>query len=135
MAEGEKAPATREEYAAYVRKTLTNVGQEVGKVQQLSDAMEPVRVDHEGLQRVAHKDADAYMMVAVPDSLVGSFSCEERSKANPYTADDAAKNVYGNYYATMFSFKTPGEHAAALTLLWGKDGGEWKIVAYELVAP
>jgi hypothetical protein len=33
------------------------------------------------------------------------------------------------------TLRTPGEHPAALTLLWGKDSGQWKIVAYEVIAP
>ena len=82
-----------------------------------------------------HADERAYTLVAVPDELASSFECEKRSKKHPYAGDEAAKNVYGNYYATMFTFRTPGEHAAALTLLWGKDGGEWKILSYEMVTP
>jgi len=31
--------------------------------------------------------------------------------------------------------RTPGDHPAALTLLWAKDNDKWKIIAYELLAP
>ena len=71
-------------------------------------------------------------MVAVPDSMAGSFLCADTSVKNPYTPADDAPKTYGNYYATLFALRTPGEHPAALTLLWAKDGGRWKIVAYEL---
>ena len=63
------------------------------------------------------------------------FECEKRSKKHSYAGDDTVEKVYGNYYATIFTFRTPGEHSAALTLLWGKDGGQWKILSYELVTP
>jgi serine/threonine protein kinase len=59
----------------------------------------------------------------ITDDLRVSFQCEKRSKKHPYAGDEAAEKVYRNYYATMFTFRTPGEHSAALTLLWGKTAG------------
>ncbi len=97
--------------------------------------MEPVRPEHEDLRVVEHAGEHAYTLVAVPDSLAGSFSCNKRSTKNPYQPGDEARKVYGNYYATLFTFRTPGEHAAALTLLWGKQEGQWKIISYEVVTP
>jgi hypothetical protein len=31
--------------------------------------------------------------------------------------------------------RAPGDHPAALTLLWGKENQKWKIIAYEVVTP
>ena len=136
LAEGEKLPATAEEYSAYIRKALTTVGKDVGKVGHLSEALEPVQAEHDDLQMVEHGGERAYTLVAVPDYLAGTFECDRRSSKNPYPPDDAAaQKTYGNYYATLFMFRTAGEHPAALTLLWGKDSGEWKIIAYEMVTP
>ncbi len=135
LQEGEKAPATPEEYGAAIRKSLTAVGKQVGKVEHLREALEPVRPEHEDLRLVEHAGEHAYTLVAVPDSLEASFLCAKRSSKNPYVGDDEAKKVYGNYYATLFTFRTPGEHAAALTLLWGKQDGQWKIISYEVVTP
>jgi hypothetical protein len=136
LAEGEKPP-TADEYSASIRKALTTVGKDVGKVQHLRDALEPVRPEHEDLQIVEHAGEHAYTLVAVPDSLAGAFLCDKRSTKNPYRPEDGATQpkVYGNYYATLFMFRTPGEHPAALTLLWAKDSGHWKIIAYEVVTP
>jgi hypothetical protein len=136
LAEGKKAPTTDEENAAYIRESLTTVAKNVGKVQHLKDALEPVKPEHEDLKVAEHAGEHAYTLAAVPDSLVSSFQCAKRSTKNPYAAaDDEAKKVYGNYYATMFTFRTAGDHPAALTLLWGKDGGQWKIISYEVVTP
>ena len=137
LAEGERPPSTPAEYAAYIRTSITTVGKDVGTVQQLSDALEPVTPDHDDLQVVHHPSEDAYSAVAVPDYLVESFSCEKESTNHPYQAPAATaqpKN-YGNYYATLFELRTPGDHPAALTLLWAKESGAWKIIAYEVVAP
>lgn len=136
LEEGQKPPTTPDEYAAYIRKALTTVGKDVGKVQHLHDALEPVRAEHEDLQLVEHTGEGAYTMVAVPDYLAGSFLCDKRSSKNPYAPEGGAQErVYGNYYATMFTLRTAGDHLAALTLLWGKDNEQWKIIAYEVVTP
>ena len=135
MAEGQKPQATPDEYSQSVRMALTTVGKDIGKVQHLHDALEPVRPEHEDLKVVEHAGERAYTLAAVPDSLASSFECEKRSTKHPYTGDDAAQKVYGNYYAMLFTFRTAGDHPAALTLLWAKDGGQWKIISYEVVAP
>ena len=137
LAQGEKPPATTEEYSAYIRTALTTVGKDLGKVQHLHDALEPVRAEHDDLQVVEHAGEQAYTLVAVPDYLAGSFLCDKRSSKNPYAPADgpAQQKEYGNYYATLFTLRTPGDHPAALTLLWGKENQKWKIIAYEVVAP
>jgi hypothetical protein len=135
LAEGQKPPATPDEYSQSIRTALTTVGKDVGKVQHLHDALEPVKPEHEDLKVVEHAGEHAYTLAAVPDSLASSFECEKRSTKNPYAGDNGAQKVYGNYYATLFTFRTAGDHPAALTLLWAKDGGHWKIISYEVVAP
>jgi hypothetical protein len=129
-------PSTSSEYAAYIRSAMTSVGKDVGPVQHLRDAMEPVQPDHDDLKRVRHEGEGAYTVVAVPDYLVGLFLCDKESAKHPYDAPaDPKGKVYGNYYATLFSLRTPGEHSAALTLLWARESEKWKIIAYELLAP
>jgi hypothetical protein len=109
----------------------------VGTVQHLRDALEPVQPDHDDLQRVPHAGEDAYAVVAVPDYLADAFRCDKESVTHPYklVPETAKQKTYGNYYATLFALRTPGDHSAALTLLWNKEGGQWKIIAYELVTP
>ncbi len=133
----EQAPQTPEEYAARIRKGLTIVGKDVGPVRHLRDVIEPVVPDHDGLKMVGHSAQDAYMVVAVPDYLAGSFSCEKWTSKEPYkaTSDDSQAKTYGKYYATLFALRTPGDHPAALTFLWSKVDGQWKIISYQLVAP
>ena len=137
LAEGEKVPSTPAEYSAYVRSVITSVGRDVGTVQHLRDALEPVQPDHDDLQLVAHAGEDAYAVIAVPDYLADAFRCDKESVSHPYkpVPETAKQKTYGNYYATLFALRTPGGHSAALTLLWNKEGGQWKIIAYELVTP
>ena len=85
---------------------------------------------------VRREGEGAYTVVAVPDHLVELFMCDQESSKHPYVVSpDPKQKIYGNYYAILFSLRTPGEHAAALTLLWAKESEQWKIIAYELLAP
>ena len=130
------APATSVEYAAYVRRAITVVGQDVGPVRHLSDAMEPVQPEHDDFKILQHVGEGAYTVVAVPDYLVELFLCDKESVKHPYAfSPDSKHATYGNYYAVLFSLRSPGEHSAALTLLWTKESQQWKIVAYKVVAP
>jgi hypothetical protein len=130
------APSTPADYAAYVRDAMTSVGKDVGPVQHLHDAIEPVQPEHDDLKVLPHKGEGAYTVAAVPDYLAEMFLCDKESPKHPYDVPaDPKQKVYGNYYAVLFSLRTPGDHPAALTLLWAKDSDKWKIIAYELLAP
>jgi len=130
------APSTSAGYAAYIRDAMTSIGKEVGPLQHLQDAVEPARPEHDDLKVVRHEDEGAYTVVAVPDDLADLFLCDKESSQHPYAEQtDPKGKTYGNYYAVLFSLRTPGEHAAALTLLWHKELEKWKIIAYEVLAP
>ena len=130
-------PKTPAESVAYLRQSLTTIAKDVGTVHHLHDATEPMEPDHDDLKLVAHADQDAYTAVAVPESLLPSFTCEKQMsppREDPATAESAPKD-YGKYYAVLFALKTPGDHPAALTLLWSKVDGQWKVVSYAIVTP
>src|SRR5215469_3570650 len=129
------APSTAADYAAYIRSAMTSVGKDVGPVQHLREVLEPVQPEHEDLKVVRHEGEGAYTLVAVPDYLAELFLCDQESSKHPYDSwPDPKRKAYGNFYATLFSLRTPGEHSAALTLLWAKENERWKIIAYELLA-
>ena len=107
----------------------------MGPVQHLRDAIEPVQPEHDDLKVLPHEGEGAYTVAAVPDYLSEMFLCDQESSKHPYDVSPDPKKIYGNHYAILFSLRTPGEHPAALTLLWAKDGEKWKIIAYELLAP
>jgi hypothetical protein len=130
------APSTPAAYAAYVRNAMTTVGKDVGPVQHLRDAIEPVEPEHDDLKVLRHEGEGAYTVAAVPDYLTEMFLCDKESSKHPYdVSPDPKQKGYGNYYAILFSLRTPGELPATLALLWAKEGEKWKIIAYELLAP
>jgi hypothetical protein len=97
--------------------------------------MEPVQPEHDDVKILQHVGEGAYTVVSVPDHLVELFLCDKESAQHPYAVSpDSKRPTYGNYYAVLFSLRSPGEHSAALTLLWAKESQQWKIVAYKVVA-
>jgi hypothetical protein len=137
LSPGEEEPKTPEQRAAYIRNAITTIGKEVGRVHHLTDAIEPIAPDHDDLKVLAHPEDRAYTLIAVPDSLAETFSCERPTAKHPYEAPsaDSQAKTYGKYYVTLFALRTPGDHPATLTFLWMKENGQWKIVSYEIEAP
>ncbi len=132
---GQQQPKTPEQYAVYLRDALTMIDKEVGDSRNLPDVVEPVDPDHPGLKLVSHSGEDAYTVVAVPDYLAETLMCQKESRQHPYQPVESPTPTYGQYYATLFAVRTPGEHAASLAFLWSKEGGQWKIISYEMIAP
>lgn len=130
----EQQPQTPDQYATALRAALTTVGKDVGHVQHLRDAIEPVEPDHDDLKAVPHSEADAYALIAVPDYLASSFACQKAGAGADPGTDPQAKS-YGRYYAMLFALRTPGDHPASLAFLWSKENGQWKIISYSLMAP
>ncbi len=131
---GEQEPQTPQQYAAALRAALTTVGKDVGKIQHLRDAIEPVDPEHDDLKVVTHPESDAYALASVPDYLASSFTCRKKTTPPEPEANTSSKN-YGKFYALLFALRTPGDNPASLAFLWSKEAGQWKIVSYTLMAP
>lgn len=128
-------PTSEAQYLNSMQAAMQTVAQDIGNSQHLSDVVEASAPEHPGLKLVKHHKDQAYTLVAVPDHLAPAMMCEKESHQHPYRDQDSATPVYGNYYDMFFELKTPGEHPASLSFLWGKDNGQWKIVSYEMLSP
>jgi hypothetical protein len=128
-------PTTPAQYLNYMQTVMQTVSQDVGNSQQLVDVIEASEPEHPGLKRVKHKSDQAYALVAVSDTLAPAMMCEKESKQHPYQPNESQPSKYGDYYDMLFELRTPGEHPASLSFLWGKDDGQWKIISYEMMSP
>jgi len=43
--------------------------------------------------------------------------------------------TYGRFYAVSLRIKRAGDEAAALWMVWTRQGQEWKIVCYLVITP
>jgi hypothetical protein len=131
LADDERPPSSTQEQENYIRTALATVSKEIGRISHLSEALESVSPEHQDLQLISHHDRSAYSLVAVPDYLAEAFLCANRSAGNAsHSANELP--VYGTYYAVLFALRTPGEHAPAVRLLWTRNEGQWKIIAYKI---
>lgn len=84
---------------------------------------------------VAHKDEAAFGIFALPDAVGEAADCAHRAKGARMDLKRPIEPKYGNYYASVFRFKVPGEEPAVLFLLWTKDAGAWKVISYHVETP
>jgi hypothetical protein len=128
-------PSNDAQYLNQMQTAMQTVAQDVGNSQHLSDVIEAAEPEHPGLKLVKHHKDEAYALVAVPDNLAPAMMCEKESTQHPYRDQDSQPAKYGDYYDMLFELRTPGEHPASLSFLWGKDNGQWKIISYEMMSP
>jgi hypothetical protein len=123
------------QYLNHMQSVMQTIAQDVEQVHSLPDVIEPAEPDHPGLKLVPHDEDEAYALVAVPDELVPVLSCGKKSKEHPFELSATDDFKYGNYYDQLFAIRTPGDHPASLSFLWGKDNGQWKIISYQMMSP
>jgi len=128
-------PSGDAQYLNHVQTAMQAVSQDLGETQHLSDVIEASDPEHPGLKQIKHPKDQAYTMVAVPDTLAPAMMCEKESNQHPYQPNESQAPKYGDYYDMLFELRTPGEHPASLSFLWGKDNGTWKIISYEMMSP
>lgn len=135
VAPDQPKPSSPSQYLNYMQTAMQTIAQDVEIAQHLPDVIEPAEPDHPGLKLVRHQGEEAYTLVAVPDELVPVLTCGQETREHPFTLADETAEKYGNYYDQLFAIRTPGNHPASLSFLWGKDSGQWKIVSYQMITP
>jgi hypothetical protein len=118
--------------AQALREDLRLIAQRSLKGPNIEEVIEQFVPDNPTLVRVAHPNEPAYLLVKIPDDQVVSFLCE--SAGEPMEAP-AAATVVGPYFGTFLKLVEPGDDTPGLGLLWAKENGTWRIVAYGLDEP
>jgi hypothetical protein len=101
----------------------------------LSDTMSAVQPVNELARPVDHSNAKAFAIMAVPDQIAASFSCEGRHlpEGSPNLQSGEAK--YGTYYTTASRLNLGDEESPALLLLWAQKKNRWQIEAWAIEVP
>ncbi len=86
-----------------------------------------VRLTTPGLRLVRQPHHAQFVVYAVPDDIAAKFDCESQYLlAEP----QSGRRAYGNYFGATFYIKGP-QSPTSLALLWGQDGGYWRIVSWQ----
>lgn len=134
LGEGERRARTWPEGRRKLRDGMMKVAKAVGRKGDAAEAITGLPPVHPLLKLVTHPDEGAYTLVGVPDEIAGAFACTNQVRSLRAAREIGGAATYGNYYGATFELRVRGA-PAALNLLWGREAGRWKIVAYSIEVP
>lgn len=80
-----------------------------------------------------HPRKKAYTLVSFPNQVAEVADCARRARGE--RMPERFSEEYGDALGTMFRFQTAEGEATVFRLLWTKEGGEWRIAAYDVELP
>jgi len=124
-----------EEAGRSILEGLERVTREVPDASSLNEIIAGVEIVDPQLFVVTHPDESAFSLVAGPNQMGEGADCTRRARGEEIQDDETSIRDYGNYFATGFQFKVDQGEGATLALVWAREGGEWKIIAYDVKTP
>lgn len=118
--------------AGSVRSFLASIGDTLPKGQTLGDLITAVPFGHPHLEKVAHDQAEAFLLTRVSSDLAPTLECNagvpgRSSTMRPPTFD-------GKTYRIDFGVRDSIGQAGAVSLVWRMERNNWRIIAAEIVA-
>jgi hypothetical protein len=124
--------------AAEARRRLQEimkvVSEKAGTVESLTQVIEAAIPWRKAFRVVEQPFAKDFAIVEAPDGFAEHFRCESRSKENQLQALSEENPHYGTYYGAVFRFKRGTVRGGVLALLWTKQNGAWRIIAWEVLS-
>ena len=118
-----------------LRQVMRAVSNEIGKAASLTQAIEAVTPWRTAFRVVKQPFEGEFSIVEAPDSFAEHFRCEGRSREAQVRALSEGNLRYGTYYGAVFRFRRGTSRGGVLALLWTKQGGAWRVIAWEVIAP
>jgi hypothetical protein len=130
-------PATPVSTDQLIRAGMERVANFAGSIGKLQDAISATQASHPDIKRVRHPDSAAFEIVAIPDSMGSQTDCSRIKPGEELTLGTAGTSSveYGQYYATGFHMAKAVDEPNVLWLVWARESGQWKIVAYHILSP
>jgi len=116
---------------------MKKVSNAVGRKSNFDEAIKSITPVHPLLKLVSHSQEEAFALVGAPNEIASSFECTNQIRDQGQGVKVARKvgrpAVYGNYYGAIFELRvgTP----ASVGFLWGREKGQWKIIAFSVDLP
>ncbi len=125
-----------EEAERFLREGMKQISDLVGPVKTSGDALEAPQPHHEDIRLVKHSASKAFVIASIPDYMAEAADCSKLLPGEKLNwIDPGSARKYGNYYTVAFRLTKGGAGAAVLWLVWGKEGGAWKISSYSVITP
>jgi hypothetical protein len=84
---------------------------------------------------VDHNRAEAYALASVPHHIGEAVDCDARLEGSEFPEEEIDDPEHGRFYASGFRLQEKFGNPAVLYLLWEERGGDWKVVAYDILTP
>ena len=117
-----------------LQQIMRAVSSEIGRVANLTQAIDAVVPWRKAFRVVKQPFEGDFTIVEAPDSFAEHFRCESRSKEQQLRALSEENPRYGTYYGAVFRFKRGTSRGGVLGLLWTKQNGAWRVIAWEVLS-
>ena len=114
---------------------LKNAAERLGAHQTLSPFIQAVAPWRKGFQIINHPYSSDFTLLGVPDAFADAFLCESVSREAGIQALEDPNAQYGRYFGILFKVRTTNNQGAVLGVLWAKESGAWRIIAYQTIRP
>jgi hypothetical protein len=111
---------------------LKAANQRIGKVVQLSDAIEGVRLTGPRGKVIPQPYESEFVLYDVREDLAEQMKCLNRIDPANLTPKALNSKSFGKYVGSVFKFKLTGQETETVAVLWAKEDGYWKIISYDL---
>jgi hypothetical protein len=110
------------------------VSESIGKVDNLTQAIDAILPWRKAFRVVKQPFEGDFTIVEAPDGFADNFRCESRSSEKQLRALSDESPQYGTYYGTVFRFRSAAIRGGVLALLWTKENGAWRVIAWEVLS-
>jgi hypothetical protein len=111
--------------------SMREVNDLVGEVESIESVAQGVRLSNPEMRVVAQPHHSSFVLYDVSESFALALDCGNRSLA-PDEVPEGSSTIYGKHFVTVFHLKVSDTRGETLSLLWEREGRDWKIVAYEV---
>jgi hypothetical protein len=127
-AAGGGIPQRRQE----LRGLMKRAAERLETFDNLSHAVDAVIPWRKAFRIEKHAFDRDFTLVQAPDAYAKAFQCQDRSDAALTKAMDDPNPSYGNYYGAIFRMRAGANQGGAIGLLWTKESGAWRLVAWKV---
>ena len=113
---------TEQQAASLLRQGMELTLDRVGAVHNLTEAIDVVLPWRESIKVASQPFEKDFSVLELTNGDASIYLCGE-------TPDLGDPDAYGTYFGVLFRFKVSG--GSALGLLWTRENGHWRIVAYQ----
>jgi hypothetical protein len=118
---------------ARIRASLESAGQKLGAIRDLESVLSSAEPAHPAIRVMNHQYETVFTLTSVPDAIADVFECAARARGA--TLPDPLPLDYGRGFGMTTRFRTKSGDAPVLRVLWRKEGGTWRIRAYDIDVP